>query len=110
MNERGQVVGMAGLGAMGGAMASNLLRAGHELIVHDLDAARMAGSKTKERKVLPLLKFARIVVTMVETTSQTEQVIFGMGGAHQRLTTCRYRHLHEHERPSFREVDGWKAR
>lgn len=34
------VVGVVGLGRMGGPMAANLLRAGYEVVVHDLDEAR----------------------------------------------------------------------
>ena len=35
-------VGFIGLGHMGGPMATNLVRAGHDLKVHDLDRAKAA--------------------------------------------------------------------
>ena len=35
-------IGFVGLGNMGGPMAANLVRAGHEVAVFDLDAAAMA--------------------------------------------------------------------
>ncbi|WP_352232079.1 NAD(P)-binding domain-containing protein [Actinomycetospora sp. NBRC 106375] len=40
-SQRGPMkVGFIGLGAMGAGMAHNLLRAGHDLVVHDLDRER----------------------------------------------------------------------
>ncbi|MBX3665417.1 MAG: NAD(P)-dependent oxidoreductase, partial [Burkholderiales bacterium] len=42
MNTSNDVIGFAGIGAMGTPMAGNLARAGYKLVVFDLDAARAA--------------------------------------------------------------------
>lgn len=69
---------------MGTPMAENILKNGHSLVVHDLDPARVdhlvglgaqAGSGRAE-----VARRAGVVISMVETTAQTEEVIFGPGG------------------------------
>src|SRR5262245_54381508 len=37
-----ETIGFIGLGAMGGGMAANLLKAGFALVVNDIDSARVA--------------------------------------------------------------------
>jgi 3-hydroxyisobutyrate dehydrogenase-like beta-hydroxyacid dehydrogenase len=38
-----ETIGVIGLGVMGSAMANNLIRAGHEVLGHDIDQTRLAG-------------------------------------------------------------------
>jgi 3-hydroxyisobutyrate dehydrogenase len=82
--DRDRTVGFVGLGMMGGPMAGNLLGKGHRLVVHDLDRAKvdplaglgaLAGSGPAD-----VARRAGIVISMVETTAQTEAVLFGDGG------------------------------
>lgn len=44
-------VGFVGLGAMGGRMASQLLTAGHDLIVHNRTEAKMAPLVAGEQRL-----------------------------------------------------------
>lgn len=77
-------IGFIGLGAMGGSMAANLVRAGHDLVVYDIDRGRMdslvaLGAQQADSPAAVAEKADR-TITMVETTEQTEDVIFGTNG------------------------------
>ena len=79
-----ETIGFIGLGAMGAGMARNLLRAGHTLVVNDIDSAKVAamvasGAKAATTPADVARQSAR-TVTMVETTAQTEDVILGEKG------------------------------
>src|SRR5262245_35823902 len=77
-------VGVIGLGNMGGPMARNLARRGFALVVHDLDPAKIeplrALGATVADSPQAIAAEARRVITMVETTAQTESVITGPRG------------------------------
>ena len=76
-------IGFIGLGAMGGAMAANLLRAGHEVTVWNrspekADALVAAGAV---RADLPAdAARGELVMTMLADDSAVEAVVFGNGG------------------------------
>lgn len=81
---RDQTVAFVGLGMMGGPMAENLLKKGHQLVVYDID-------KAKVRRFVELgalaatdpadaARQAGIVISMVDTTAQAEEVIAGPDG------------------------------
>lgn len=77
-------VGFIGLGAMGGPMALNLLKAGFRLVVHDIDARKLepalaqgAESAASARAVAAEVERT---ISIVETTAQAEEVIAGDGG------------------------------
>jgi 3-hydroxyisobutyrate dehydrogenase-like beta-hydroxyacid dehydrogenase len=75
-------VGWIGLGNMGSAMARNVMKAGHELIVYNrtrsraealqAEGAKVAGSPTE-------VAAAPVVVTMLADDEALEQIIFGSG-------------------------------
>ncbi|UVH60662.1 NAD(P)-dependent oxidoreductase [Variovorax paradoxus] len=81
---RAKTVAFIGLGMMGGPMAENLLKKGHPLVVYDID----------ERKVRRFVELgaqaatgpadaarqAGILISMVDTTAQAEEVIAGPDG------------------------------
>jgi 6-phosphogluconate dehydrogenase len=75
-------IGMVGLGRMGGNMARRLRRGGHELVVFDLDAARVAefeqeemkGATELERFVGQLTK-PRVAWLMVPAGDATESMV-----------------------------------
>ena len=74
-------IGFIGLGAMGGGMAANLLKAGFPLVVNDIDKAKEAalvarGAKAAATPAEVARQSAR-TISMVETTAQTEEVILG---------------------------------
>ncbi|HEX4893928.1 MAG TPA: NAD(P)-binding domain-containing protein [Hyphomicrobiaceae bacterium] len=79
-----ETIGFIGLGAMGGGMAANLLKAGFPLVVHDIDAAKVAAFVAKGAKAggspEGVARQSSKTITMVETTAQTEEVIFGDQG------------------------------
>ncbi|HJU33436.1 MAG TPA: NAD(P)-binding domain-containing protein [Hyphomicrobiaceae bacterium] len=79
-----ETIGFIGLGAMGGGMAANLLKAGFALVVNDIDAAKVQalvarGAKSAATPAEVARQSAR-TVTIVETTAQTEEVILGEQG------------------------------
>lgn len=70
MNASNDVIGFAGIGAMGTPMAGNLARAGYKLVVYDLDAARtaaLAGTNgvTIAKNLAELGAAANILITML---------------------------------------------
>lgn len=79
-----ETIGFIGLGAMGSGMATNLLAAGHKLVVHDIDPAKVATLADKGAE--PAASAAEVgkrtsrTITMVETTAQTQSVLFGERG------------------------------
>ena len=79
-----ETIGFIGLGAMGGGMAANLLKAGFALVVNDLDSAKVQalvarGARSAATPEEVARQSAR-TVTIVETTAQSEEVILGEKG------------------------------
>jgi len=79
-----ETIGFIGLGAMGGGMARNLLKAGFSLVVNDIDEAKVAalvaaGAKAAATPAEVARQSLR-TITIVETTAQTEDVILGKNG------------------------------
>lgn len=77
-------VGFIGLGNMGGPMALNLVKAGFELAVHDINPARLVSLVAAGATVVASPKAAAAechrMICMVETTDQAEAVILGSNG------------------------------
>jgi 3-hydroxyisobutyrate dehydrogenase-like beta-hydroxyacid dehydrogenase len=75
-------VAFVGLGIMGRPMASNLVKAGHEVAVwnrspgKDVEGARLAGSPAEAAQG------AEVVWICVSDTAAVEQVLFRAGGVH----------------------------
>jgi 3-hydroxyisobutyrate dehydrogenase len=81
-------VGFIGLGAMGAPMATNLVKHGFALVVHDIDRARVErlqglGAAAAESAAGVAAEVER-TICMVETTAQAEAVIGGERGIVQR--------------------------
>lgn len=78
-------VGVIGLGAMGRGMAASLRRAGHD--VHVFDVRREAVEEFVEeggfahRSPAEVAQFCTVLISVVVNAEQTEQVLFGAGGA-----------------------------
>lgn len=77
-------VGFIGLGAMGSGMAHNLLRAGHDLVVHDLDRERgkafeEAGASWAD-SVAELAGGVEVVFTSLPGPVQMREIGTGEGG------------------------------
>jgi 2-hydroxy-3-oxopropionate reductase len=77
-------VGFVGLGIMGGAMAGNLLAAGHEIVVHNR-------TRTKAEQLIAygvrvadspreLAEVSDIIITMLPGPPEVEEVVSGEGG------------------------------
>jgi 3-hydroxyisobutyrate dehydrogenase-like beta-hydroxyacid dehydrogenase len=74
-------VGFIGLGAMGGPMARNLIKADVPLVVHDIDASKTAklNAEVAASAKEVALKGERTIL-IVETTEQAQSVIAGRDG------------------------------
>src|SRR5687767_9208129 len=77
-------VGFVGLGTMGAPMAMNLLKAGHEVTVHNRTRSREepladAGA-TRADSPAAAASGAEVVVTIVSDTPDVEHVLFGANG------------------------------
>ena len=99
-------VGFVGLGNMGGPMALNLVKAGFELVVHDINPDRLAPLTAAGASVVPSPAAAaaecRRTICMVETTDQAEAVILGGSGFIQSARQGDIVRVHEHDRPARR--------
>jgi 3-hydroxyisobutyrate dehydrogenase len=81
---REQTVAFVGLGQMAGPMAENLLRKGHALVVYDIDKRKVAhfvelGARAATGPA-DAARQASVVISMVDTTAQAEEVIAGSDG------------------------------
>ena len=83
-------VGWLGLGAMGTPMAGCLARAGHAVVAYDVvpgRAAALGGDGVRAAdSITGAVRDAEVVVIMVATPDQVDQVLFGPGGAAGALT------------------------
>jgi 3-hydroxyisobutyrate dehydrogenase-like beta-hydroxyacid dehydrogenase len=81
-------VGFIGLGQMGAGMASNLLKAGHELTVYNRTAAKAKPLGTLGARVAASVGDAcdgEVVITMVANDAALEDVVFAERGMLSRL-------------------------
>lgn len=81
---RNEAVGFIGLGKMGDGMARNLLEKGHSLVVYDVveEKNRLFADRgaTVAEGPADVARQASIVITMVDTTQQSRDVIVNPGG------------------------------
>lgn len=81
---RDLAVGIVGLGAMGGGMAANLLKAGIPLVAFDINVERNEHFRALGAQIgtspAEVARMAKIVITMVDTTDQSREVILGPNG------------------------------
>ncbi|MGE0766017.1 MAG: NAD(P)-dependent oxidoreductase [Hyphomicrobiaceae bacterium] len=79
-----ETIGFIGLGAMGGGMAANLVKAGFTVVGMDVNPARAEALAARGGNIVKtpadVARSAKRVITMVETTAQTEMVIAGVDG------------------------------
>jgi 3-hydroxyisobutyrate dehydrogenase-like beta-hydroxyacid dehydrogenase len=77
-------VGWIGLGEMGRPMAAQLVQAGWSVVAFDLDPERLAGSVSDGAAagadVADVVRRADVLVTMLRTGAQTEQLLLGADG------------------------------
>src|SRR5262249_54598817 len=77
-------IGFIGLGAMGSAMANNLVKAGHELVVYNRTRSRAEELRSLGARVASAPAESAtgvdVVFTMLADDSATEAVVFGPGG------------------------------
>ena len=84
-DSRKSSVGFVGLGDMGGPMTANLLlKAGRAIVVYDLQAAKVKQAVDLGAQAASgpsdVARRASIMISMVDTTAQAEEVIVGAGG------------------------------
>lgn len=76
-------IGLIGLGIMGKPMAKNLLKAGYELVVNDLNKSAVEEVCACGATVAEIPALARecgVVLTMLPNSPQVKQVVLGKGG------------------------------
>jgi 2-hydroxy-3-oxopropionate reductase len=82
-------IGFIGLGIMGKPMALNLLKGGHELVLHSRSGAPReltdAGGKAVANATQAALQ-SDVIITMVPDTPDVQQVLFGADGVAAGLT------------------------
>lgn len=81
---REKTVAFVGLGQMGGPMAENLLKKGHPLVIYDIDQRKVARFVENGAQAATgpadAARQAGILISMVDTTAQAEEVIAGPNG------------------------------
>lgn len=81
---RNGTIGFIGLGMMGQPMAANLLKKGHRLVAFDIAAAKLDSVVALGAKAATgpadVARQASVVISMVDTTAQSEEVIVGPEG------------------------------
>lgn len=82
-------IGFIGLGIMGKPMVKNLIKAGYDLIVYDLNAGAMdevaACGCEKAKSIRDAAAVADVLITMVPNSPQVKQVLLAEGGAIETL-------------------------
>jgi 3-hydroxyisobutyrate dehydrogenase len=83
-HSRDKTVGFVGMGMMGGPMAENVVKKGHPTVVFDLDAKKVEqfvgfGARAASGPA-DVARQSRVMISMVDTTAQAEEVIVGPGG------------------------------
>jgi 3-hydroxyisobutyrate dehydrogenase-like beta-hydroxyacid dehydrogenase len=81
---REKTVAFVGLGQMGGPMAENLLKKGHPVVVYDIDKRKVErfvelGAQASSGPA-DAARQASVLISMVDTTAQAEEVIAGPDG------------------------------
>lgn len=84
MPDRKDTLGIVGVGVMGGGIAANLLKGGANLVVYDKNPARVQHFASlgayAASSPADVAKQASTLISMVETTDQSEEVIMGPEG------------------------------
>lgn len=80
----GKTIGFIGLGIMGKPMAKNLIKAGHELIVFDINKDAVAELEKEGAKVgsssKDVAQKSSIIITMLPNSPHVKEVILGKDG------------------------------
>ena len=77
-------ISFIGLGAMGGPMATNIIKKGIELFVYDIDENKknkvVKEGGINSKNILEATKNSDIVITMLPATEQVKNVLLGENG------------------------------
>ena len=78
------LIGLIGLGIMGLPMAKNILKAGYELMVYDINTESMdevaAAGATKASNCAQIGSSCDVILTMLPNSPHVEQAVLGEGG------------------------------
>ena len=101
-------LGFIGVGMMGKPMAKNLLKAGYELTVLDVNTAAaeelVGEGAVRAGNPVEVMSQCEAVITMLPGSADVEQVVLGEQGTAVCDSRQAPRHRYEHDRP-----DGIKA-
>lgn len=79
-----ETIGFIGLGAMGRGMAANCIKKGFDLVVHDINPEAVAflvkAGAMAAKSAAEVAKSASIVITVLPTGKEVDQVVIGPGG------------------------------
>ena len=82
--DRKDTLGIVGVGVMGGGIAANLLKGGSTLVVYEMNPARVQHFASlgayAASSAADVARQASTLISMVETTAQSEEVIMGPEG------------------------------
>lgn len=81
-------IGFIGLGIMGKPMAKNMLSAGHELLVHDVDPARvqqLVSAGATAGTIAEIGAQCPVALTMLPNSPEVKQVVLGPDGLAQHM-------------------------
>jgi len=77
-------IGFIGLGIMGNPMCLNLIKAGHSLVIYDIDPNAVAGAvdagAAAASSCREVAKESDVIITMVPDSPEVEAVVFGEDG------------------------------
>lgn len=80
----GKLIGFIGVGTMGGPMAANLLKAGHQLTVYDLNSAAVESAVSKGARAAAspreAAEGAEVVISMLPASAQVVAALLGPDG------------------------------
>ena len=82
-------IGFIGLGIMGKPMSKNLLKAGYELVVYDINSAAVeevvAAGATAAKNCKEVAEVSDLVITMLPNSPQVKEVVLGENGVMEGL-------------------------
>lgn len=84
MATKDETIGFIGLGAMGRGMASNCVKKGFKLVVHDINPAPVEAlvklGATAAKSVADVAKACSIVITVLPTGKEVGEIVLGSSG------------------------------
>ena len=79
-------IGFIGLGIMGKPMAKNLVKAGHSLVVHDINTGPVkevvAAGAIEGKSPKDVAQLSEVIITMLPNSPDVKEVVLGKNGVY----------------------------